>query len=275
MAIMVDEKPDSRESSEGDVKSATLTYIVRGTADDVAARAALAAEAPQMHDGLVRQAVDVEPVAVDAENPALSVWAGTVQYGQTSGGTPETGDAVYSFDTGGGTQHIVTAARGGSICGYGPGEEIAPPAHGIGDNGERCEGADIVVPVFHFAETHYLADSVVTPAYKKILFACTGKTNLDAFRCFEPGEVLFLGASGSKRSDEDWEVAFRFAAKPNRKKFTVAGGTIPVESCKGWERLWLRFESAEDSDSHRIYRRAIGAYVAYVYEEFLFSSLGI
>ena len=28
------------------------------------------------------------------------------------------------------------------------------------------------------------------------------------------GECLFLGASGSKRGEDDWEIAFRFAASP-------------------------------------------------------------
>jgi len=275
MAITVEEKPDSRESTQGDTKSATLTYIVRGTADDAAARAALAAEAPLTHDGLVRQTCAVDPVHIDSDNPAACVWTGSVEYGQTSGAPPQTGETAFSFDFGGGTQHIVTPAPGGSITGYAPGEEKAPPAHGIGDNGERCEGVDIMVPVYHFSETHYLSDSVVTPAYKRILFECTGKVNLDAFRGFEPGEVLFLGASGSKRGAEDWEVPFRFAAKANREEFTVAGGTITIPSCKGWDYLWLRFESKEDDDSKRMYRRAIAAYVAPVYEEFLFSSLGI
>ena len=272
MAITVDEKPDSRESSDD---SATLTYLVRGTADAAAARAALAAETPPTHEDLVRRTCAVEPVCIDSENPAACVWTGTVQYGQTSDVSRETGDTIFSFDTGGGTQHVVTAAPGTSISGYAPDEETAPPACGIGDNGERCEGADIMVPVYHFSETHYLPDAFVTPEYKQILFQCTGKTNLDAFRGFEIGEVLFLGASGSKRGEEDWEVAFRFAARPNRTDFWVANETILVPSCKGWEYLWLRFESKEDDGSHRMYRRAIAAYVVPVYEEFLFSSLGI
>ncbi len=275
MAITVEEKPDSRESAQGDTKSATLTYIVRGTADDAAARTALAAEAPLEHDGLVRQTCAVDPVHIDSGNAAVCAWTGSVEYGQTSDASRETGDSIFSFDIGGGTQHVVTAAPGKSISACAPDGETAPPAHGIGDNGERCEGADIMVPVYHFSETHYLSDSVVTPAYKQTLFQCAAKTNLDAFRGFEVGEVLFLGASGSKRGKEDWEVTFRFAAKPNRENFTVAGGTITVPSCKGWHYLWLRFESKEDDDSHRMYRRAIAAYVAPVYEEFLFSSLGI
>jgi len=272
MPITVDEKPDSRESSED---NATLIYLVRGTADDAAARAALEAEAPPMHDGLVRQTAGVDPMRIDSANPATCLWTGTVEYGPTSTKLPETGDAVFSFDTGGARQHIVTAAPGASISGYGPEEETPPPAHGIGDNGERCEGVNIVFPAYHFAETHYLADSVVTPDYKRILFLCTGKTNLDSFRGFEPGEVLFLGASGSKRGEEDWEIPYRFAARPNREGFLVANETILVPSCKGWEYLWLRFETKEDDGSKRMYRRAIGAYVAPVYEGFLFSSLGI
>ena len=46
MAITVTEKPDSRPSSDGQDASAELLYTVRGAADDAAAKAALASEAP-------------------------------------------------------------------------------------------------------------------------------------------------------------------------------------------------------------------------------------
>lgn len=39
--------------------------------------------------------------------------------------------------------------------------------------------------------------------------------DVDGWRAFAAGEVLFLGASGSKRGEEEWEITYRFAASPN------------------------------------------------------------
>jgi len=62
---------------------------------------------------------------------------------------------------------------------------------------------DITVPVYSFSETHYNSLAFVTESYKQTLFGLTGKVNNAAFKGFAAGEVLFLGASGSKRGDED------------------------------------------------------------------------
>jgi len=71
----------------------------------------------------------------------------------------------------------------------------------------------------------------VTPAYKTTLFALTGTVNSGAFEGFAAGEVLFLGASGSKRGEEDWEITYRFAASPNATDIQV--GHIVVAAKKG------------------------------------------
>ena len=42
----------------------------------------------------------------------------------------------------------------------------------------------------------YLADAVVTLAYKLTLFALPGRVNNSAFKGFSAGECLFLGAAG-------------------------------------------------------------------------------
>ncbi len=55
----------------------------------------------------------------------------------------------------------------------------------------------------------------MTGAYKSTLFFLTACVNSDGFKGFAPGEVLFLGASGTQRGQEDWEITFKFAASPN------------------------------------------------------------
>jgi len=272
MAITVTEKPESRESASGENPSATLVYTVRGTADDVQARGALAAEAPATHDGLVRKTWNVEPVHIDAGDPDACLWTGAVRYGRTSAPEPETGDSAYHFDTGGGTQHVTQSLS--TVARYAPAGQTPPDFKGaIGVTHDSVEGVDVTVPVYHFSETHYKADAEVTSAYKATLFGLTGKVNNAAFKVFAAGEVLFLGASGSKRGEEDWEITYRFAASPNATNIQV--GDITVAAKKGWEYMWVRYADAEDTGAKAIVKRPASAHVEKVYHLADFAGLGI
>ena len=144
----------------------------------------------------------------------------------------EPGDSSYSFDTGGGTQHITHGKQ--TVGTYAPVGKTAPDFDGaIGVTRDRVEGVDITVPVYRFSETHVTTDAQVTASYKGTLFNLTGKTNNGSFKGFAAGEVLFLGASGSKRSDGDWEIPFNFAASPNKTGLAI--GSITGIAKKGWE----------------------------------------
>lgn len=270
MPISVEEKFDSRRSSVGQPEAAELRYVVRGTDDDLAARAALASEAPTTYDGLPRRTVGIEP------GEAPGVWEGEVRYGVESvdfGGPPQTGESVFAFDTGGGAQHI-TQSKETLSTHAAPGVPAAPDFGGaIGVTADSVEGVDIVVPVYHFTETHYLADALVTTAYRGALFLLTGRVNNAPFKGFNAGEVLFLGASGSKRGQGDWEIAFRFAASPNASNLSV--GPITGVDKKGWEYLWVRYGDDLDEAADALVKRPVAAYVERVYDDGNFSLLGI
>ena len=112
MPISVAEKRDSREGTQGEGASTGLRYIIRGTDDDTDAKSALVAGSPALYAGLVRQSSHIERIGEDT-------WEGTVRYGLTS--PPETGQSSFSFDTGGGSQHI-TQGRGTSARYSAPGK---------------------------------------------------------------------------------------------------------------------------------------------------------
>ena len=272
MPIVCTENIDSRQFTDG--QSAELTYTVRGTDDESAATAALKGTAPATFNDLVRQPVSVEPVHIDTGSPDACVWTGTARYVPASAAekAPETGDSVFSFDTGGGTQHITQSIQ--TIGSYAA-DGTPPDFQGaIGVTHDNVEGVDITVPVYNFSETHYLAAEVVTPAYKGTLFSLTGKVNSGSFRGLAEGECLFLGASGSQRGiGEDWEVTFRFAGSPNRTGISV--GPITGIDKKGWEYLWVRYADAEDEPSKTLVKQPIAAYVEKVYESGNFAGLGI
>ena len=88
---------------------------------------------------------------------------------------------------------------------------------------------------------------------------------------FAAGEVLFLGASGSQRGEDDWEITFRFAASPNVTGLTI--GDIEGIDKKGWEYLWVRYADAEDEKV--LVKQPIAVYVERVYDEGNFAGLGI
>ena len=136
-----------------------------------------------------------------------------------------------------------------------------------------AKGVDITVPVYNFSETHYLAASAVTQAYKNTLFALTGRVNNAPFKGLAAGECLFLGASGSKRGTDDWEITYRFAGSPNRSGMTI--GPITGVSKAGWDYMWVRYADTEDDDAKTIVKRPIAVYIERVYDVADFSLLGI
>jgi len=286
MAITVTERPDSGSGSDGQRKRDEKRYLVRGTADGGEAKAALAAEAPATYNGLYRKSWDVDPVFIDSQNPAVCLWEGAVQYGpaETERPEPELGETLIRSRSGGGTEHLVVAiAHRGA---YTPGAEAAPPAHGIGDDGEgNIEGVDVEAPRYEFTVTKVFTDPASAPS-EDTLRALAATVNSAEFSVTDSrtgrtitcaaGECLFRGhEAGAARSDGGLEITYNFAVRQNRANFTIPGTGITVDGKRGWDYLWCRYEQAEDAGAGRLYAKAIGAYVDQVYHETDFSALGI
>ena len=265
MPVTVEEKFESRTSTTGPNASVELVYTARGSNDDLEVKTEIESVSPTTYDGLPRQSVSIEPVGE-------LHWEATVRYSLSSSSPPPTGGSTFSFDTGGGTRHITQSLA--TVGSYAPAGQTPPDFKGaIGVTNDSVEGVDVAVPVYNFAETHYLPDSQVTDQYKGVLFSLTGKVNDGVFRGFAAGECLFLGASGSKRSDSDWEISFRFAASPNAMNLTV--GDITGIAKKGWEYLWVRYADAVDDTAKALVKKPVAAYVEQVYDSGNFAALGI
>jgi hypothetical protein len=259
MTLIVKEAWDSGRSVDGIVSTYELRYTVTGSNDESAVLAALRSTAPETYYGMRRMQVEAEPVGG-------GIWQCTVPYE----GKNET---VYTFETGGSTQHITQSLQ--TIARHAASGSTAPDFQGaIGVNGDSIDGVDVTVPVFNFTESRRCAGSVVTGAYKLALFNATGKVNNASFRGFAAGEVLFLGASGTKTGIDDWEIAYKFAASPNVASLAIGGG-ITVTAKKGWEYLWVRFADTEDTSANAMVKRPVAAYVEQVYPTADFSTLGI
>ena len=272
MAIVVQEKADSRGMSIGDRDHAILRYTIIGSNDDVAVYVALGEESPEVHRGLIKQYIHAEPLGGES---GQEVWMGEAHYGRIQKNRPTgvaTGGDGVQFDTSGGTQHITHSLA--TINAYAPEGETAPDNKGaIGVTRDSVEGVDITVPVYNFSETHTFTKTKMSDYYKGLLFSMTGTVNSFVFRWFDIGEVLFLGASGALRDQSSWEITFRFSASPNVSGLTI--GNISGIAKKGWEYMWVRYVDKPDNVSKTMVKEPEGVYIEQVYDYSDFYSLNI
>ena len=274
MATSFSEKYDSRTittGSDGAAESAEFLYTLRGVSSEGDARTLATTSTPAAYGLLPRRQIEIKPVHIDTNNADACIWDVTVQYNHDRD-EPDTGDEpTFSFDTTGGTQHITQSKQTISRTAV---SEAAPDFKGaIGVTSNGVEGVDITVPVYVFTYTYYLAPERVTQSFRLQIFALTGKVNSGGFRGFAAGEVLFLGATGSIRRGEKWEITFRFAASQNRTSIKVGDITVPAK--KGWEYLWVKYAEHEDENAKTLVQQPVAAYVERVYDEASFAPLEI
>jgi hypothetical protein len=268
MAIVVAEKWGGRRLTRGDGANASIDYVITGTDSDTDATDALDDYLAQNNlrtwdDGIPYQGIAIEQVADQ-------IWFATVNYGYMNNSQNETTN--YSFDTGGGTMKITQSHAGFSVNKYAKSGSTAPDFQGaIGVDDNSVNGCDIVVPTYNFSEARYLEAGDVDDTYKMALFNLTGKVNNSSWHGYAQGEVLFLGASGSKNGrNGKWEIAYKFAASPNRTGIQI--GSISGIAKKGWEYLWVRYEKSVNQDV--LVQTPAAVYVHQVYEYGDFSNLG-
>jgi hypothetical protein len=258
MAGWIDEDYLSRSFTLGKQAVRELIYHIFDTDDEDEAANLVRSVAPGIYKGLSIDSINADP-------EGGGKWKGYARYANSATGNE------YTFETGGGTQKI-TQSLGTTIY-AGPYGEAPDFSGAIGVNGDSVEGVDVTVPAFEFTETHYFDDAIVTDSYKTTLFQLTGKINNATFKNRAAGEVLFLGASGSKRGDEKWGITYRFACSPNAASLSVGG--ISGIAKRGWDYLWIRYDDFPDMFAFALVKRPVAAYVERVYQEGNFADMNI
>jgi hypothetical protein len=259
-----------------------LVYILEGTSDDVLAQMAVMNSTALTYAGRIRQTpIDLDPVWVDTVADD-GLWVCTVHYVVPEVAQSEIGTQVFSYETGGGTEHITQSLA--TVGSFGLAGDFAPDFHGaIGVTDDAVEGVDIETPAFQFTVTRvYEAGQQPTP---EVLFNLTDHVNSDPFVVMDTqrgdsmtlaaGTTRFRGASVSAgvRSDGGVEISFSFEAIPNIENRTI--GQITGINKKGQEYLWVRYENRTDTVSKRLVKRPIAAYAERVYENGDFTGLKI
>jgi hypothetical protein len=220
--MIVIERYDSREATHGpDTGDVQLRYSIVGIEDDSTVRALLEAAAPPTY-------ADLPLRDYHYAHEGGGVWNCTVTYSRKN--NPD--DASdWAFDTGGGTAHITHSLE--TVDAYSLPGTMAPPfAQAINVANDQINGCDIITPNLTFRATHHFTDSQVTAAYKRRLAALTGTVNDGPFEGFQKGEVLFLGASGTRRGSEKWAITFSFLAIPNVLPRLSSRGPIEAGSSR-------------------------------------------
>ena len=265
---------EQKVNAKGQITEIEIPYFVfEAENEDAALSAARAKAASHTVEGMVLDSVEV------MERINKDTWKVKAIFEDEDGGSDDDDSgndeetSSFAFDTGGGTMH-----RNQSLKTVAKVPNDAPDFNGAieVDNEGNVNGVDVTMPVLNFTETHTMNGSRVTTSYRKSVAALTGTVNKSSFRGFAAGEVLFLGASGTKRSKKasaPWEITFRFAVSPNQSGLEV--GKLKISSKKGWDYLWVRYADRVSDNKKNVIKEPVAAYIEQVYPEGDFGNLGL
>lgn len=146
----------------------------------------------------------------------------------------------------------------------------------IGINGDDVDGADVYRPLMRIEvtkktnETNWLVK-------KGIAEDGMDKTNTTIWKGYEPGRVLFTGATIEKTKDDEYTFSYTFQVRAAQNEVTFDlsdGSTTDAIDIGPWDHVWFRHKSTVETDtvtSVKTKRKLIeDVHVAQVYESYEF-----
>jgi len=212
----------------------TTVWLSNGEFSDTISKAYAYAMTPTMIatvDGvLYRQDIRMEPAG-------WCMYKFTVPYGLKN---KTQGEWSWRYDTTGANTTVKCAKE--HIASYPTDGANANPHKGaIGVTKDLdVEGAEIVIPCLKIDVSYNHPLGEVTLAYADALAAITGTTNAYPFLQSEPGELLFLGSSGSDGTSAPAEATYSFAKSKNATALTFGEITSIVK--EGHHYAWVEFK---------------------------------
>ena len=265
-------------NAEGGCRAARLNYIVSGVPVELSDPGAGALEpvretAPAEVDGAPLARITLTR---SYGNGVFEVQAEYEQSAPDRQVRKRIGEKLWIFDTTGGREEVFH----GELLRGRPGPGVAsPPDPGNlirwnGRNGAafQLRGVSKIVSSMHESCVAVHRESELTGSFRRRIMELTGCVNSRAFHSWEPGEVLFLGASGGVpfRNDQGVllvEVTYRFAIRRNTADLRFAG--VSLGQAEGWHVPW----SITSPDYAGSTPRVLGAYLSSIYEKGDFSRL--
>lgn len=255
-------------------KSAELPYLVEDATGSSDARSTALAAAPTTFNGKVRQDARAEEVA-----GTDGTYLVDVLYGVTSGTSADTGSEQDSFEIAITPTQVFTSRE--TISAHAPfdpwGPQIPDFQGAINvDSDGRVNGVQWPPATAQvITRTRVVASSSVTETYYRAMSALVGHVNSNTYLGFDPGELLFLGASGTRRAidaSEPWIITWKFGVSLNESNLTL-GSQITIPSKNGWHYAWVYYREREDSDAKMLIPRPVAAYVERIAIESSFTGL--
>lgn len=244
------------ESSSGSA-SAQRVFIVTGTYDPVAARAALV-DGPVLidtFDGMFRENIEWD----QGETP--DSWIFTVRYSYV----PAPGRYTVSIDTNGGAILQTSAFAQAQFAASG--ETAIDFGKSIDVQDGNPQGVERVIPALKINVNARISadytDEDDALAYAKIIANVTGYMASGTFMTFAAGELLFIGASGDIIG-ENPTLNFSFLASPNLTSKTI--GDITGVNKLGHDYLWFDFKRYKDATTKMPSAKPRAAYVGRIYD---------
>lgn len=151
---------------------------------------------------------------------------------------------------------------------------------GINFDGERVNGVTLPSrPGLEFTIERLKPIADVDNAYIDAVSDLLFTTNDATFEGFPPGEVLFLGLTGSRQGDGDWRLYYKFGRNPNETGVTIVASEVSKNITgidrEGWQYLWVEYNAREDTTRKYLSVDPRFAYVAQVFEDGTFADLGL
>lgn len=212
-------------------QSIDVKYLVVDAIDKTTALQAVWSDAPAEIEGSSKKEIRVDGYENDRTLSISVVYERKENDGLSTGDDEEEQEAVMNFECSTGSMHITNAIS----------QRIA---HGkqdaaglIGWHGAKApnevDGVDIVTGTMRETYTKIMKVSDLTNAYRRKIGELTGCVNATSFKGWQPGEVLFTGASYSAtESDKKIAVTFQFSIQPNEASHMVGGVAV---SKRGFE----------------------------------------
>ena len=267
----LDVSPEGIQSSQ--------VWVVTFAADEVVAAGAALLTLPPYYRTLALARLSV------ASREGQTTWKIEAEYSSTqskpiSSAQSNIEDPEVSYTLSGETKHITQSlstrgktSEGIEVNGRG-GNVTVRDSGAIGVEKDSVKGADILVPVVSFSETHYFLRKDLTRSLRTKWESMFARTNSVAFRGYAIGEVLFSGVQTTVKGGPDGvvPVTFQFQRRANVEGEDVGGIVLDIE---GWELVDMRYKSELNSTSNRTEKTPSKVLLHKVYKAGDFGDLGI
>lgn len=263
----------------GTCRNARLNYIVSGVtvtgeADpESSALEAVRAIVPDEMDGASLARVTL------VKSYGSGIFEVQAEYEQSvsdRSGRKRIGDRTWLFDTTGGRESVIHGELVNAVS-PDPAKKAPDPGSLINWNGKhgdrfQVNGTSKIVASLRESCVAVFKSSDMTAAFRRTIMELTGCVNGSVFHGWQPGEMLFLGASSASpfRNNNGVmlvEVTFRFAIKSNISSLDYAG--VNLGKAGGWDIPWCITDPTVAGISPSI----VGVYLSSIYKKGDFSRL--